>query len=152
MRISELIKDLEEMLEMCGDLDVVKTGEYLGSESVDGIAWIRGHECLICNEWLDNYTMTTEAKFENVKNYLIEILDGMKCCNCNHFFTRDNIGICGWWSISVTGDEPVTESEIKISCFEFNKEFENQYEKNYELDKIQYCKGILEKEMKGNEI
>ena len=60
MKVSELIKELEDFLENIGDLEVVKTGEYLGSDSVDGIAFIRAHECLIANDYLDNYTHTTE--------------------------------------------------------------------------------------------
>ena len=66
MKISELIKELEGMLEKWGDLEVVKGRDYVGSEEVTGITTIHG-DCYIENKYLDNYTMRNEDKLACVK-------------------------------------------------------------------------------------
>ena len=55
MKVSELIKELEEVLNEYGDLDVVKGQDYVGSEEVTGVNIIRGHQLYISNKYLDNY-------------------------------------------------------------------------------------------------
>lgn len=149
MKVSELIKELEDFLKLYGDFDVVKSGQYLGSESVDNVIWIRNQECLIANEWLDNYTLTTLEKLNNVDEKLMELLENRKCNECGHYFIRDDEKFCGYWGNNVNGDEKVNDDNIKLYCFEYhNGLFDNPKKLNYELMKIQYCKGVLEKELK----
>ena len=145
MKVSELIKELEEFLQINGDLEVVKTGEYVGSESVDCIAFVRGHECLISNKYLDNYTMTTAQKLEKVTEDLKEMLRDRTCNNCR------------WCN----------ETKVGYTCWETNKELndlrigkerqicfipkDDDYEDRYKLNKIQYCKAKLIKDLKKEE-
>lgn len=141
MKVSELIKELEDFLENIGDLEVVKTGEYLGSDSVDGIAFIRAHECLIANDYLDNYTQTTEQKLNKVKEDLSEILKDVSCKDCRWCNETDVGNRCWEREIDLQNSE-VTDD--KLICFTPNDDVEID---RYILVKMQYCGAKLQKDL-----
>lgn len=134
MKISELIKELEGMLEKWGDLEVVKGRDYVGSEEVTGITTIHG-DCYIENKYLDNYTMRNEDKLACVKKDLEKILKGYDCLDCRNQLE----GYCHWNKCHVKG------RQMNIKCFEAK---DMPYEKQWKINMMQNCIHKLEYELR----
>ena len=126
MKVSELIKELEKVLNEYGDLDVVKGENYVGSEEVTGVNIIRGHQLYISNKYLDNYSMRNIDKLEWVKKDLNEHLNGLSCSDCRN--SKD--GFCQWRLKEVSSDD------LNVECFE-NKTL--PYEERYKIKMLQNC-------------
>ncbi len=138
MKISELIKELEDMLETWGDLEVVKGKNYVGSEEVTGISTIHG-DCYIVNKYLDNYAMKNSDKLKWAKKDLEEILKELDCSDCRNQLN----GYCHWNKSYVKG------KELNVNCFEAK---DMPYEKKWKIRMMQNCIHKLECELgQGNE-
>lgn len=138
MKISELIKKLEDMLEEWGDLEVVKGKNYVGSEEVTGITTIHGN-CYIENKYLDNYTMRNEDKLDLAKKDLEEILKGYDCFDCKNQID----GYCHLHQYHIKNEK------MNIKCFEAK---DMPYEKKWKINMMQNCIHKLEYELRqGNE-
>lgn len=134
MRISELIKELEDMLEEWGDLEVVKGRNYVGSEEVTGITTIHG-DCYIENRYLDNYAMRNKDKLEWAEKDLKKILEGFDCSDCRSQMN----GYCYWHKSYVKG------GELDIRCFEPK---DMPYEMEWKIMMMQNCIHKLEYELR----
>ncbi len=138
MRISELINELEDMLERWGDLEVVKGRNYVGSEEVTGISTIHGN-CFIVNRYLDNYAMKNRDKLDWVKRDLEEILKGFDCLDCSNQLN----GYCYF------NEHYVKAKDLNVECFEPK---DMDYEGKWKISMMQNCIHKLECELrKGNE-
>ena len=138
MRISELIKELENMLETWGDLEVVKGKDYVGSEEVTGITTIHG-DCYIENKYLDNYTMRNEYKLNWAKKDLEKMLKGLTCFDCE----CESNAYCYFHNCNVK------DNELNMKCFEAK---DMPYERKWKINMMQNCIHKLEMELrKGNE-
>lgn len=127
MKVSELISELETILEEYGDLDCVKGQNYVGSEEVTGVSIIRGHQCYIENKYLDNYTMKNIDKLNWVKNDLQKMFNGLSCCDCR--YQKD--GWCFWI------EEHISKDDLNIECLVPNDSF--PYEFRYKTNLMQNC-------------
>ena len=138
MKVSELIKELEDMLNEWGDLEVVKGKDYVGSEEVTGVTTIHGN-CYIVNEYLDNYTMKNKDKLEWVKKDLKHMLKALSCSDCKNQFD----GYCYWNNYSVKN------KGLNVKCFEPK---DLSYDRKWKIHMMQNCIHKLEHEIKkGNE-
>ena len=126
MKVSELIKELEEVLNEYGDLDVVKGQDYVGSEEVTGVNIIRGHQLYISNKYLDNYSMKNVDKLEWVKKDLIQHLTGLSCSDCRNSLN----GFCHLKLKKISTDD------LDIECFEGKT---LSYEERYKIKMLQNC-------------
>lgn len=139
MKVSELIKELENILNNYGDLDVVKGKNYVGSEEVTGVAMIRGHQCYIENKYLDNWAIKNTDKLDWVKKDLSKYLTGLSCSQCRHH--KD--GYCYW------NRKNINDEELNIECFDGE---DLPYEVRYKIRMMQNCIHKLNYELKqGNE-
>ncbi len=138
MKISELIKELEDMLEEWGDLEVVKGKNYVGSEEVTGISTIHGN-CYITNKYLDNYTMKNKDKLKWAKKDLEKILKGLDCLDCRNQLN----GYCYW------NESYVKDKDLNIRCFDAK---DLPYDMKWKIGMLQNCIHKLEYELRqGNE-
>ena len=84
--ITELINRLEEFKDKHGDLPVYITKGFVADTEVDTVTFVRGHQCLLGNHYLDNYTSRTEWKLDELRKdmlgYANEYLD---CTHCKHY-------------------------------------------------------------------
>ncbi len=138
MRISGLIRELEKIKCMYGDLDVVKGNDYVGSEAVTGVKVIRAHECYIVNDYLDNYTKSNKDKLKLVMEDLTAMLDGLHCSDCEHY--TDN-------HCYFTGKE-IGDDGLCIGHFE-RKDRNDDWD--YDLMMMQNCYHKLERRLERGE-
>ena len=134
MKISELINELEDMLEKWGDLEVVKGQNYVGSEEVTGISTIHG-DCYIENKYLDNYTMRNADKLDLARKDLEEILKGLDCLDCRN----QSNGYCHLRENHVKG------GQLNMKCFE---PMNMHYESKWKINMMQNCISKLEYELR----
>ena len=139
MKVSELINELNKILNNYGDLDVVKGKNYVGSEEVTGVVIIRGHQCYIENKYLDNWAIKNTDKLNWVKKDLSKYLTGLSCFQCRHHKDR----YCYW------NRKNINNEELNIECFDGE---DLPYEVRYKIRMMQNCIHKLNYELKqGNE-
>lgn len=90
MLVSELIEELEEFKERVGDLPVYYTKSYMADVEIDTVKFTRGHQCLLGNHYIDNYTLTIEQQSENLAKDMLKYSEKyLDCTKCKSYYTEE---------------------------------------------------------------
>lgn len=115
MLISELIKKLEDFKKKHGDLPVYHTIGYVGDVEIDDIAWVRAHQCVLGNRYIDNYAKDTRDRLLDLELDMIKY--AKECLDCSHckFFSDDKCIYNSEWSSTNVLDCFRPKSHVKDS-------------------------------------
>ena len=83
--ITELINRLEEFKDKHGDLPVYITKGFVADTEVDTVTFVRGHQCLLGNHYLDNYTLRISDKIKNLDEDISNCSDEKRLDKLLHY-------------------------------------------------------------------
>lgn len=97
MLVSELIEELENFKEKHGDLRVYHTVGFVADVEIDKVNVVRAHQCMLGNQYLDNYTARTEDKILDLQRDMMRYAyDNLDCSHCAFFQDKKCIYDSEW--------------------------------------------------------
>lgn len=139
LMISELIKKLETFKDKHGDLPVYHTIGFVADVEIDTISLVRGGQCMLGNQYLDNYTMKTEDKILDLQRDMMRYAyNNLDCSHCAFFQDKKCIYDSEWSPSNV------------LNCFRPKSHVKDDtiYRMQHYLRLLQ---STLEKELRGAE-